>query len=230
MSNVGLFMLSMAISNACLLLGTVLSKLNIISSYSSRKMVHISLGFSQLMLWGYYSDDPMSRVWGCMGCIIYAVVFFVYGMGYLGGKIGDFLIATVCRNGDYKEMMYGPLNYCLTLPILTLIYWRNFPPSIIGMTVMLTGDGMAEVVGKMFKTINFKTPWGRTKTLAGIISVFLFGAIGAMFMCWLVFGEIYLLACLIGGIVGAAAEFYSPPNYDNVFIPLSCVVVGHLFY
>nr|BAN41720.1 hypothetical protein, conserved [Entamoeba invadens] len=225
-----LFLTSFVGVNVCLLIGTVLSKLSIITSYTSRKIVHISLGTCQLALWGLYPDEMSARVWGTMCCLIYVVVFLVFGLGLFQGKICDFLVATVCRNGDYKEMLYGPLNYCVTVSLLSLVFWRNYPPSVIGCGLLLWGDGMAEIIGKMIGRTEVMNPWGKKKTIEGAIAVMVCGAVGSMVMCKMIFGEYYTLYCLIFGFVGALVEFYSYPNYDNVFIPLSSVAMGYFLF
>ncbi|EDR28128.1 hypothetical protein, conserved [Entamoeba dispar SAW760] len=230
MSSITLFLTTLIFVNVCLMIATILSKTNIITSYTSRKCVHISLGFFQLLLWKYYPEEPTARIWGSMCCILYAIIFLIFGMGWIKGVIADFLIATVCRNGDYKEMLYGPLNYCCIMSFLSLLYWRNYPPSIIGMMIMLTGDGMAEIIGKMIGKIQLKNPWGKTKTLEGGIAVMVFGSLGAMFMCWILFNNFYIIESLVGGFIGALVEFYCYPNYDNVFIPLSSIVMGAIFF
>ncbi|KAL7718609.1 Phosphatidate cytidylyltransferase [Entamoeba marina] len=100
----------------------------------------------------------------------------------------------------------------------------------MGLGILIVGDGMGEVIGKSIKSIVLTTPWGRNKTLAGCIAVFVFGSLGSMILCYLVFGMCFVKLSLIAGLFGSVTEFYSPPNYDNVFIPLSSIVVGFLFY
>ncbi|ELP84866.1 hypothetical protein EIN_284420 [Entamoeba invadens IP1] len=229
MSSFALFITSLLLVNLCLLIATLLSKNGIVTSYTSRKIVHISLGTCQLLLWGYYPDEPSARVWGSMCCLLYLFVFLVFGLGLVQGKMADFLIATVCRHGDCHEMLYGPLNYCITMTFLSLVFWKNNPASVIGCSLMLWGDGLAEVIGKKFGKTEIKNCWGKTKTLEGAIAVWIFGALGAMGMCYVIFGNAYVVMSIILGAVGAIVEFISYPNYDNVFIPLSAVVFGYLF-
>ncbi|EAL45593.1 phosphatidate cytidylyltransferase, putative [Entamoeba histolytica HM-1:IMSS-B] len=230
MLDITCFLISFVLVNVCLMIATALSKTNIITSYTSRKIVHISLGVCEIVMWGCYSEEPTARIWGSMCCILYLFVFLIFGMGWIKGPIADFLIATVCRNGDYKEMLYGPLNYCCIMTFLSLLYWRNYPASIIGMMIMLTGDGMAEIIGKMIGKTQLKNPWGKTKTIEGAIAVMVCGAVGAMVMCYIIFGQIYFIQSIISGLVGAIVEFYSYPNYDNVFIPLSSLLLGFFIF
>ena len=221
-----LFLLTLLVVNACTVLSTVLSKSGLVQSYTSRKFVHISLGTAQLLLWGLYSADPAARLWGNLCCALYAVVFLVYGLGLLPGTIADFLIATVCRHGDFREMLYGPLVYCCTIVALGLAFWRDYPAAVVGMMVMLTGDGMAEIIGKFIGRTPVINPWGKHKTVEGACAVFLCGALGAMAACWCIFGAPHVALALVGGAVGAVAEFVSPPNFDNLCIPLSVLPLG----
>ena len=127
-------------------------------------------------------------------------------------------------------MLYGPLNYCCIMNFMTLIFWKSSPYPIIGLMIMLTVDGMAEIVGKTFGKHKTVSPWGSKKTIEGSIGIAFFGAVGAMIMCYLIFGQMHFLACVIGGIVGAIAEFYAYPNYDNVFIPIAVVIVDYILH
>ena len=118
----------------------------------------------------------------------------------------------------------GPLD----VAVLGLVFWRNYPPAVAGMMVMLTGDGMAEVVGKLLGRTAFRNPWGRQKTAAGALAVLVCGAAGAMAMCSVLYGDAHVALSLACGAVGAAVEFFAPPNTDNVLIPLAGVLVGVL--
>ncbi|ELP91097.1 phosphatidate cytidylyltransferase, putative, partial [Entamoeba invadens IP1] len=116
------------------------------------------------------------------------------------------------------------------ISLMALVFWRNYPPAIIGTSLLLYGDGMAEVVGKTIGRIELITPWGKKKTLEGSLAVFIFGGIGAFAMCYLLFHQIYFFYSTLFAFVGMLVEFYSYPEYDNVFIPLSSVILGFFLF
>ena len=224
MSDIINFIISFILVNVFTFIANTLADKKIVSPSTSRKMVHISLGVCQMLLWPLYSEDSFARLWGSMCCIIYLFIFLIFGLEIIKGPFLAFLIKTVCREGKAKEMLYGPFNYCCIMNFMSLLFWKNSPYPIIGLMIMLTGDGMAEIVGKNLGKHHMVNPWGSKKTLEGSMGIAIFGALGAMIMCYLNFGSVCFLPCVIGGIVVAVTEFYAYPNYDNVFIPL--VVAG----
>ncbi|KAL7718610.1 hypothetical protein QTN25_003977 [Entamoeba marina] len=106
--NILLFFTSFALANISLIIGTVLTKLNVITSRSSRKIVHIMFGFSQVMLWGFYEPTTTARIWGNLGYFIFTLGFLIFGCGCCQGKLFDFIVTCICRTGDYREFLYGP--------------------------------------------------------------------------------------------------------------------------
>ena len=228
MQGILLLGISMVLFNICYVIALILSKKEIITSYMSRKIVHITLGLIQMFLWAYY-DDPenmSTRFYGCGCTLLYGAVFLIFGLELIHGPVMDFMLATVCRNGQAKEMIYGPFNYCVIVSAFALIFWTNYAPAVIGIMNMLTGDGFAEIIGKLYGKHKVVNPWGKTKTIEGSITVAVGGGLGAILMCLHLFGEAHLLLNIICGTVASVVEFYSPPNWDNVLIPLPALVLG----
>ncbi|KAL7713492.1 Phosphatidate cytidylyltransferase [Entamoeba marina] len=221
-----LSLISITFTTLTLVLGLVLSSKGIISSSTSRKVVHVVVGFSQLLLWGFYSESVTARIFGCLMCLLYFVVFLVVGLGILKGPLSTLVVESVTRNKDPKEVLHGPMIYCLSFVLLTLIFWKNYPASVIGLAVMITGDGLAEVIGKLYGKHVIINPWNMKKSIEGSFSVAIFGFIGAVIVSLFVFGEVYLFTSLFSGIVGMIVEFFSPPNTDNLLVPLACCLVG----
>lgn len=208
---------------------TLLKKVGLISSYVARKMVHVSVGICQMLFMKYYGDGFIDRIWAISAIALFLVVFFVFGTGKVSGKLNDFLVSSVCRSNNASEMQKGPMYYCISLIIFISVFWRNYPPAIMGMMVMITGDGLAEVVGKAIPSKEFKNPWNETKTLSGICAVMLCGAAGSIMICYHLFGNTFFIESLIAGLIGALVEFYSPPNLDNLIIPVPIICAGYLF-
>ncbi|ELP88676.1 hypothetical protein EIN_192850 [Entamoeba invadens IP1] len=221
-----LFVISFVVSNTFILFSYTLRKFNLIASHNSRKMFHITFGLSQMIFWPLYPDDLTSRFLGTFNCLIYSFIFFVMGEGYCNGSLYKVLKVVLCRQNDHKEFLYGPLNYCVTISVIALIFWRTYPPAIIGISLLLCGDGMAEVIGKSIGKVKLTTPWGRIKTLEGSLAVFIFGGIGALVMCYIIFHKFFFFYTTLLALVGMVVEFYSIPEYDNVLIPLSSLVFG----
>ncbi|ELP94070.1 hypothetical protein EIN_183870 [Entamoeba invadens IP1] len=217
--------------SASLIVSFTMKSIGVFTPYLSRKLVHISVGVSVMIFFKYFEgSDLITRFWCVLPLLLFCVVFYVFGSGHVSGKLVDFMTTSVCRTGKATEMTKGPLFYCVVMVFLIIVFWKSYPPSVIGLMVMVTGDGIAEIFGKIIPSKVLKTPWNETKTVAGVIAVCLGGTLGSIVICYHVFGQFYVLQSFISALLGAAVEFYSPPGLDNIFIPIPALLINLPFF
>lgn len=144
---------------------------------------------------------------------------------------------------DGEKESPGTVYFALSITILFLMGWRNFPddqlhlilPAIMAMT---WGDAMASLIGKYFGKHSFSFR-GLQKTLEGSAAMLLFSTL-AIWGTLLVlqhyqmsttlaeFNSLYLLGkALIVASVLTGVEAVSPFGTDNLFVPL--IGAGLLF-
>ena len=73
---------------------------------------------------------------------------------------------TACR----KELLRGPLYYCIILIGITLGFWRHHPAGFGAIALMCGGDGLADIAGRRFGRA--KLPWNRNKSWVGSFAMF----------------------------------------------------------
>ena len=94
------------------------------------------------------------------------------GSGWLSDES---LVRSVSRSLDRRELLRGPLFYCLVLISTTLLCWRDSPVGLIAVSMMCGGDGLADIVGRRWGTV--KLPYNSSKSYAGSVAMFLGGAV-----------------------------------------------------
>ncbi|KAK4480397.1 hypothetical protein RD792_013469 [Penstemon davidsonii] len=83
------------------------------------------------------------------------------------------LVKSVTREGKPEELLKGPLYYVLVLIFCAIVFWRESPVGMISLAMMCGGDGIADIMGRRFGSL--KIPYNQQKSLAGSLSMFLFG-------------------------------------------------------
>jgi dolichol kinase len=98
------------------------------------------------------------------------------------------------------------------------------------------GDGLADIVGRRWGTL--KLPWSRDKSWIGSLGFFV-GAwlltvfVLAVFVAAGVFAQplsLWILPVTLIALAATAVESFSPPDTDNLTIPLTAVILGHLLF
>lgn len=232
-NNVLALVATLALSLLWLRLNDFLAHRGVISSPVSRKIIHIGTGPIFVLCWFLFTDHESSRYLAALVPLGITAQFFLVGAGIIQDKAA---VAAMSRSGDRREILRGPLYYGIVFVALTLIYWLDSPIGIIALMILCGGDGLADIIGKR---INSKSlPWSPRKTWAGTISVFLGGLIVSLIILSVFqlagvfdypWGKLVLNLVLIA-FVGSLVESLPMRDLDNLTVPLTSIILGHLLF
>ena len=131
----------------------------LISGHLSRKIIHIGTGPIYVLCWLLFPDNPNNRYLAALVPFAITVQFALVGLGIIKDQAA---VDAMSRSGDRKEILRGPLFYGIVFVILTIIYWVDSPIGIVALMLLCGGDGLAEIVGRRFKSKTL--PWSANKT------------------------------------------------------------------
>jgi len=204
-----------------------------ISSFLSRKIIHIGTGPIFVLSWLLFNDAPAARFLAALIPLAITAQFILVGFGVIRDPAA---VKAMSRTGDRREILRGPLFYGIAFVALTLIYWKNSPIGIVALMLLCGGDGLAEIAGRRLKT--GRLPWSPGKSWAGLGAMFL----GGWLLSILVLG-IYVSAGVFSGglvqylpavtLIAAAAtltESLPLEDIDNLSIPAAAVILGHVLF
>ena len=144
--------------------------------------------------------------------------------------------------GDRREALQGPLYYCIAVTFCTFLFWRGPSPiGILALIQLCVGDGLADVVGRRWRTWRWpfriggvdasqKTVGG---TLAFIVSAFVVSCAYVAFFhaCGCVQVTVAQAALPIGWLtLACAAVELLAPGDDNITVPLAACLIGMLLF
>ncbi|KAF6001759.1 Phosphatidate cytidylyltransferase [Cyanidiococcus yangmingshanensis] len=146
---------------------------------------------------------------------------------------------TVLVQGDRREALQGPLYYCLATTVCTFLFWRGPSPlGILALIQMCVGDGMADLVGRRWRTPKWPLPGGLSRktiggTLAYVLSAFLISCsyIAIFHACGCVETGVAAAAGRVAilTVCCAAVELLAPGD-DNVTVPLAACLIGSVLF
>lgn len=178
---------------------------------TSRKLIHILVGFSWIFMAYFFNTG--------IHLIIPPLIFMI--INYISYK------KELIRCMEQTRKSKGTIYYALSFSILSLvtILKPNFLPFYgIGVLTMAIGDGLAPFIGKKFN----KWKIGNThKTYLGSFTIFLTAIIVSF-----LFSKIYLinyqiLDYLIVGIASSILELIGD-KYDNLTLPIGVSFLAYL--
>ncbi len=185
----------------------------------SRKVVHIAAG-SWLIFWPLYDASHWTKYLNIAPAALWTILLLIKGFT---AAEDDEAVKTMTRTGDRKELLKGPLYFTLVMDVLgTFFFYQT--AAITAMGFLGWGDGIAPVIGKRFGKHKYKVL--SEKSLEGSIGFFLFGLAGAIIFNLLLLGTFNFEMIFYSAIIAVVIEAISPPNWDNILIPLSVI----LFY
>lgn len=184
----------------------------------SRKIVHISAG-SWLIFWVLYDPSHWTKYLNIAPAAIWTILLLIKGFT---AKPGDEAVRTMTRTGDRKELLRGPLYFTLVMNTIGTIYFMH-PIAALTMGALGWGDGLAPVIGKRFGKNKFKI--FAQKTLEGSLAFLVFGLLGILLFQFVLFGSIDFQTAAIFSVVLTFVEAFSPPEFDNIFIPIFTVIL-----
>jgi phytol kinase len=206
---------------------------NWIESSLSRKVIHIGTGPIFVLSWLFFQEDPLSRWLAALIPLAITLQFILVGVGAIRDPAA---VKAMSRTGDRKEILRGPLYYGIAFVVLTVLYWKESPIGIIALMMLCGGDGLADVIGKRFRSR--RLPWSPRKTAAGTLSVFVGGWIFSMLILsiYVFFGILanpvssYLLPVTLIALAAMVVESLPLDDLDNLTVPLVSVLLGHLLF
>jgi phytol kinase len=204
-----------------------------ISSALSRKIIHIGTGPIFVLCWLLFEETPSARWLAALIPLGITAQFALVGLNILKDEQA---VKAMSRSGERSEILKGPLYYGIAFVVLTLLYWKQSPIGIVALMVMCGGDGLADIIGGRYGS--GRLPWSPRKTWAGSAAVFFGGlifsaAVLAVFLAAGLFpGQIvdYLPALLVICLGAAVVESLPFSDVDNLTLPLTAALLGHLLF
>ncbi len=170
----------------------------------SRKVIHIGTGPLFVLCWFLFNNNPEARWFAALVPFAVTVQFALIGLGVMKDEAS---VKAMSRTGDPREILRGPLFYGIMFVALTLIFWRDTPVGIVALMMLCGGDGIADLVGRRFKSK--KLSWNGGKSVAGSIGVFIGG---------------WILSAVIMFIYVNAGVFQAP--FSSYLPPLAWIALG----
>ncbi|XP_076918832.1 putative phytol kinase 3, chloroplastic [Bidens hawaiensis] len=200
----------------------------------NRKLVHTTIGLAFMLCWPLFSSGRQGAVMAALIPGVNIIKVLLIGLGIWKDEA---TVKSMSRDGDYRELIKGPLYYASTIALSSLIYWRTSPIAIAAICNLCAGDGMADIIGRRFGTK--KIPYNKDKSFAGSIAMAAAGFIvsvgylhyfsmfGYFEVSWqMIFGF------LVVSVASALVESHpiSTTFDDNLMVPLTSLLVGTLVF
>jgi phytol kinase len=204
-----------------------------IESRLSRKIIHIGTGPIFVLCWLMFPDVWYSRWLAALVPFAITVQFALIGFGIMKDEAS---VRAMSRTGNPKEILRGPLYYGIMFVLLTLVFWKDSPVGMTALMIMCGGDGIADVVGRRFKSPRlFHSP---NKSVAGSLGV-LFGGwilsafILAVYMALGIFAgpfSRFLLPITVISVLATLVESLPQKDIDNVTVTLAAAILGYFLF
>jgi phytol kinase len=200
-----------------------------VESRLSRKIIHIGTGPIFVLCWLMFPDIWYARYLAMLVPLLITVQFALVGLGIMKDEAS---VKSMSRTGDRREILRGPLYYGIMFVALTIFFWTENPIGIVALMMMCGGDGVADVIGRRFKSA--KLPHSPEKSIAGSLGVFFGGWImSALVLLIYVYAGVfplpfsaYLIPITAIAVVGTIVESLPFKDIDNITVTLASVVVG----
>ncbi|KAA8549440.1 hypothetical protein F0562_001087 [Nyssa sinensis] len=200
----------------------------------NRKLVHISIGLVFMLCWPLFSSGRRGAVVAALIPGINIIKMLLLGLGIWKDEA---TVKSMCRFGDYRELLKGPLYYASTIALACIIYWRTSPIAIAAICNLCAGDGLADIVGRQLGSR--KIPYNKNKSIAGSLAMAIAGfvsSVGYMYYFSL-FGYIQdswemVFGFLVVSVAAALVESHpmSTEIDDNLTVPLTSMLVGSFVF
>ncbi len=205
-----------------------------IESRLSRKLIHILTGPLFVLCWLLFPDKFWYERWlAALVPLLFTVQFALIGLGIVKDEAS---VKAMSRSGDRREILKGPLFYGIIFVIMTLVFWKDSPLGMTALMLMCGGDGLADVIGRRFKSAPL--PWSKGKTWFGSLGMFIGGwAVSALILAVYVQAgvfpgpfSVYLLPVTLIALAGTAVESLPLRDVDNITVTLVAVALGTLLF
>lgn len=189
-----------------------------------RKLVHILTGGIVFFWWAFDTREVMAG--------LAAAPFIVLLLLCTPISPVECLRRSPLGSRSSEGHQYGLVMYAISWTTIAYLLFHDLFAASIAIAAMSFGDGMGELVGKRFGSIEYL----RKRTVEGTLAVFAATLVSVLVLSWFYFdvvGYAYggppdmgvLFAVSVAGMV-ACLEAVTPGQVDNLVIPL--VVAGYL--
>ena len=204
-----------------------------ISSRLSRKIIHTGTGPIFVVCWLLFPNDQFSRYLAALVPLAFTIQFLLIGLGIIKDEAS---VKAMSRSGDRREILKGPLYYGIIFVLMTVLFWFDSPVGIIALMLLCGGDGLAEILGRRLG--KHKIPWSKNKTFIGSIGML----VGGWFFAVLIIGiyiyagiftpplTIYIPGITIIAFIAMVVESLPIPDFDNITITLTGVILGLILF
>lgn len=178
------------------------------SSYITRKVVHIGMGFF-IWLAPFLFDSPWFFV---IGALAFAI------LTYLDWRF-SFFPSMASSNRSNLGTVYFPI----ALVAVALVFWDQPPIMVAALMPLVWGDGLASVVGRTYGT-NTYVVFNQQKSYQGSITFFITGGFFTWLALWIMPGNPMLspaeaiLPTLVTITACTITEAVSPWGLDNLTV------------
>lgn len=195
-----------------------------IPQFVFRKLLHlIAFTCTTFMIIVAESWQAASLTSCLIAILLYPVLFTLEKCSWYN----DLLVQK--KPGEIKNSL---LMLFFMFAAVTAVSWGIFDRSYAAVTAILmwgTGDAAAALMGIPFgkHKVNFKPADGKKSwegTAAMLLVSFICGLAVFLLYCHFPFGKAFL-PILAGAVIGAAAELFSPSEYDTVTVPAAVLAV-----
>ncbi len=201
----------------------------LVESRLSRKIIHIGTGPIFVLCWLLFPGEWYDRYLAALVPGLITVQFALIGLGVIKDEAS---VKAMSRSGDPREILRGPLYYGIMFVLMTIIFWKDSPVGIVALMMMCGGDGIADVVGRNFKSPRlFHSP---AKSVAGSLGVFFGGWVLSAFVLaiYLLAGVFsapltsYLLPLTVIAAVSTVIESLPQRDVDNITVTVAAALLG----
>ncbi|KAM7456171.1 hypothetical protein BLSTO_03071 [Blastocystis sp. subtype 1] len=173
------FIYTLATTGAVAMSIMVTRYLNIVSSNSSRKLLHISMAAVFILCWPMFPDTDEGKVYAMSIPFLFTVVFWIVGRRYVQSTI---IVDAMSRTGKASELTAGPVQYGIIMTLTTFFYWKRVDAIFVILSLAF-GDGFAPWFGAIKKG-NKALWWNPSKTWFGLIAFAVFSALSIIGYCY----------------------------------------------
>jgi dolichol kinase len=221
-----------------ILIPVQLKKMNKISKFTARKMVHLLAGLSVL-------STPFFT-WPYFAVIIAGSLTLLTLLSSKESKVKKLkeLYESIGEEAEEKVgFLQGPFHYCISITVLITVFVIFAPHQlyfpIAGILIMIIADTLASVIGKRYGRNHLKFPWTSRRTLEGSMTMFIFAfllALGSFYyfgnfnpitqqvLTW----ETIFFYALITGFLATIIELLSPSTWDDLTVPIGTTAIMFL--
>ncbi|KAL0922503.1 hypothetical protein M5K25_006493 [Dendrobium thyrsiflorum] len=187
-----------------------------------------------MLFWPLFSPGHLAPLLAALAPGVNIIRMLLLGLGIWKDEA---TVKSMSREGDYRELLKGPLYYAFTITLSTSIFWRTSPIAIAAICNLCAGDGVADIAGRRFG--QKKLPYNPRKSFAGTIAMAVAGFIASIgYMHYFAsFGFIeeswsMILSFLLVAVAAAVVESLpvSSELDDNLTVPFTSLLVGAVVF